>query len=188
MSGWAMAAQAGMQVADTGLQFWMGERAADAQKRMASQNRAFQYHMATHQYQHAMADMEKAGLNPILAGKFGGGGTPPGASAQIQPSIKGPTAAKDALMQVKQMELLDEQIKKTRAEGFFTDTAAAKNIKEQRILEQTEVSAKAAAAQARATEEFYDSDLGKWARMVDLVGKSLNPFVGSVNSAKSLTK
>lgn len=49
----------------------------------ARQNRKFQKKMSDTSYQRQMADMEKAGLNPILAAKMGGASTPAGAMAQM---------------------------------------------------------------------------------------------------------
>lgn len=51
-------------------------------KRSAKRQMEFQADMSNTAYQRGMADMRKAGLNPILAGKLGGASTPGGASYQ----------------------------------------------------------------------------------------------------------
>jgi cytochrome c1 len=50
----------------------------------ASNQIDYQTEMSNTAYQRAMADMKKAGLNPILASKQGGASTPSGAMAQMQ--------------------------------------------------------------------------------------------------------
>lgn len=54
-----------------------------AQKDAAKNQMRFQERMSNTAYQRAMADMRKAGLNPILAGKLGGASTPGGAMPNI---------------------------------------------------------------------------------------------------------
>jgi len=56
---------------------------ARASRKEAAVNRGFQADMSSTAYQRAMADMRKAGLNPILAGKLGPASTPAGAMANI---------------------------------------------------------------------------------------------------------
>jgi hypothetical protein len=51
-----------------------------AAKAASARQMAFQRDMSDTSYQRGMADMKKAGLNPILAGKFGGASTPTGST------------------------------------------------------------------------------------------------------------
>lgn len=53
-------------------------------KRIANTQMQFQERMSNTAYQRAMEDMQKAGLNPILAGKVGGASTPVGAGIPAQ--------------------------------------------------------------------------------------------------------
>ena len=55
----------------------------NANSNLADKQMSFQKGMSDTSYQRAMADMKKAGLNPILAGKFGGASTPAGAMATM---------------------------------------------------------------------------------------------------------
>jgi hypothetical protein len=64
---------------------------------------AFQRDMSNTSYQRGMKDMKKAGLNPILAGKFGGASTPTGSTYNPE------NVATNAVQQFNQTKLVGEQ-------------------------------------------------------------------------------
>ena len=61
----------------------MWQKQADFNAKQAQIQRDWQERMANTQYQRAMADMQKAGLNPILAASGISGGVPNGSTASV---------------------------------------------------------------------------------------------------------
>lgn len=94
--------------------------AANAQE--AQRNREFQERMRGSQYQTAVEDMRKAGLNPALAYQQGGAGTPSGGQAQFQnPAAGAAASAAQAFSTFQEMRRTAAEIDKTQAETANLD-------------------------------------------------------------------
>lgn len=75
-------------------------------------NRRFQRDMSNTAHQREMADLKKAGLNPLLTGKYGGASTPAGSVGQIQSPFEGvPEQVTSAIAMRKQLQVADAGIK-----------------------------------------------------------------------------
>lgn len=106
------------------LSFAGGERRNKAQKQMSQDQMRFQERMSSSAYQRAMADMQKAGLNPILAGKYGGASTPQGSMPQIQDTV---TPALNTALQVSQAGA-DIKLKEVNAQLQSTNEVLRANL------------------------------------------------------------
>lgn len=117
----------------------------EANARQAQLQRDWEERMSSTSYQRAIADMKKAGVNPMLLFSKGvGASTPTGASASsnspgnpIQP-FKGAASAKEALMLKSQLENLAAQTRKTNADAEITELRTPKERVESRVYQEAD--------------------------------------------------
>lgn len=109
MAAWLGAALAGTGAVMQGLASYKS-----AQKQMQ-----FQREMSNTAIQRQMADMRKAGINPILAAKYGGASTPGGASYSIpnigSAAVEGYKGVSSAKQMQQQTKLGEQQVELTKA-------------------------------------------------------------------------
>lgn len=111
MPAWALPLGAGLLSA-------AGQWSANQTNRgIAREQMEFQERMSSTAVQRRMADLDAAGINPILAGQFDAS-SPGGASARMESATSaGVSSAMEARMMSQQLKLINEQISKTSSEG-----------------------------------------------------------------------
>lgn len=100
------------------LSFFGAEEANDARMQQSAQQMAFQRDMSNTSYQRSVADMQAAGLNPMLAYSKGGASTPPGAMAPVENELSGAaTSAGEAMGRIAETQLKRAQAESAKAEA-----------------------------------------------------------------------
>ena len=175
--------------------------ANQANLQIARENTQFQERMSNTAYQRAMADMKKAGLNPMLAYQQGGAGTPSGSTATMQsapvqtPNYQDPLApavsgAVDAYNKTELLKQAGQQlginqanstadIAMKAAQTAATVTSAAKTQKETEILNSR-------AKREKLDGDFYGTDKGKTFYYLQKINEAAGGSLDTLNSAKEL--
>jgi len=113
-----------------GLNF-LGQKDANATNMQLAQNQMdFQREMSNTSYQRAVADMKKAGLNPMLAYSQGGASSPGGASTTVQNKFSGAVQAAQA------QQMQNESIKQIQSQTMLNNSTAAKTQAETLVTAQ----------------------------------------------------
>lgn len=114
---------------------------------IAAANREFQERMSSSAYQRAVVDMQKAGLNPMLASKQGGADTPPGAMATVQnPMAAGLSGAASTVQAMQGLQSINQ----SRANTELMQAEALK-VRSETLDQKLNTAVKAALAERDAS-------------------------------------
>lgn len=99
-----------------------------AQIASAQRQMDFQERMSSSAVQRQVADMRQAGINPIMAARYGGSSTPVGAQASIEDEL-GPSvaSAKEGARVMQELKLMKENAEKARMQANQAFSASQYN-------------------------------------------------------------
>lgn len=126
--------------------------------REARKNRKFQERMSSTAHTREMADLKRAGLNPLLTGKYGGSSTPGGAQAAPIDLEKGVTSAAEISMKGQQKKLMQSQIGVANSQSQLNQSNSAKSVVE---AEKIQAETPAITQEASRRENIFPLEMDK---------------------------
>lgn len=146
-----------------------GQRQANrASRASAREQMAFQERQSSTAVQRQMQDMRSAGVNPILAAKYGGASSPSGASYDAKNELEGLPQAVGSAIQLKRMKAELENMHETNL------NLRAQNLQ---IASQVEVNS------ATAKKIQAETDMLQFARLKEKATAPLYDAAGNIISA-----
>lgn len=179
----------GAPIIEGALGFFGGQQTNAANAQQAKDQMAFQERMRSTQYQTAVADMKKAGLNPALAYQQGGAGTPSGAMATMQNAASGLRGTAQGVAQtmatVKQAEQAEAQTRNIDANTHQLNIESADRL--QALVTANDLRAHQA-KQIRTDTSFASETFQDRQRQIrEAINKIIADQAVSIASARDIT-
>lgn len=171
---------------------WGQHSANKANERLARENREWSERMSNSAIQRQMNDLRAAGINPILAGKFGGAPVPSATTASMQNELSGITGTTGKALEAMRTKA---DIAKTRTDTNTSASQAAyydeqaKNSRANTAKTLIETKLHASKLPSESNKEAVEKGwLGRALAYVDRTSHSAGQIIDAINPFKNWFK